>query len=124
MGGIGADLGSSGSYAFIRSKTRSSLGCARTSPLENFGLALMGSYLPSAMASTPDDDPSIKSMGGGRRLLNASKSFAGWKCRDSSAPDWVENIDVGIRGEASILNREPVVAEVSKGIQRDREGCS
>jgi len=77
----------------------------------------MGSYLPSATASTPDDDPSIKSIGGGRRLLNASKSFAGWKCSGSSAPDWVENMDVGIRGEASILSRELVVADVSTSRQ-------
>ena len=77
----------------------------------------MGSYLPSATASIPDDDPSINSTGGGRRLLNVSKSFAGWKCSGSSALDWVENMDVGIRGEASILSREPVVAEVATSRQ-------
>ena len=38
----------------------------------------MGSYLPSKLAAkAPDDEPSTNSTGGGSRLLNATRSFAG-----------------------------------------------
>ena len=42
-----------------------------------FGEPLIGSYLSSATARVPVDDPSINSIGGGSKLLNASMSFAG-----------------------------------------------
>ena len=48
----------------------------RTSGLDAFGLAFMGSYFPSATAKAPDDEPSMNSIGGGSKLLKVSKSFA------------------------------------------------
>lgn len=73
-----------------------------TSGLDAFGEALIGSYFPGGTASAPEEDPSMNSIGGGRRLLKASLSLAGRYCRvDSSA---VEKMDcVGRSGEASIL---------------------
>jgi hypothetical protein len=42
-----------------------------------FGVSLIGSYLPSATARAPEDEPSTNSMGGGSKLLKASMSLAG-----------------------------------------------
>lgn len=68
-----------------------------------FGVPLMGSYLPSATARTPDDDPSTNSIGGGRRLLNASISLDGLSCAGSSDRSWVENGGVGSKGDTNML---------------------
>ena len=71
-----------------------------TSATTFFGPSLMGWYLPSPIARTPDDDPSTNSIGGGKSLLNASRSFAGLY-EESSA-----NRGEGSSGEASILERK------------------
>ena len=71
-----------------------------TSTTTFFGPSLMGWYLPSPIARTPDEDPSTNSMGGGKSLLNASRSFAGLY-EESSA-----NRGEGSSGEASILERK------------------
>ena len=43
-----------------------------------FGLgSLIGWYFPSATAKTPEEEPSMNSIGGGKSLLKASRSFAG-----------------------------------------------
>lgn len=42
-----------------------------------FGVALIGSYLPSATARVPEEEPSTNSIGGGSNLLKASISLAG-----------------------------------------------
>ena len=60
-----------------KKKMRLSTRLARTSALETLGLVLIASYLPSATASVPVDDPSMNSIGAGRRLLNVSRSLAG-----------------------------------------------
>jgi hypothetical protein len=52
-------------------------GCSRLIFCDAFGVALIGSYLPSATARAPEDEPSTNSIGGGSRLLKASISLAG-----------------------------------------------
>lgn len=58
------------------------------------------------MARVPEEDPSTNSIGGGRRLLNASTSLAG---RNERASSWVDveifgEKDAGRRsGDASII---------------------
>lgn len=48
-----------------------------TSVFEAFGVVLIGSYLPSGTAKAPEDEPSTNSIGGGNRLLKASRSLDG-----------------------------------------------
>lgn len=52
-------------------------GRSRTLFCDAFGVALIGSYLPSATARAPEDEPSTNSIGGGSKLLKASMSLAG-----------------------------------------------
>lgn len=52
-------------------------GYSRTLFCDAFGVALIGSYLPSATARAPEDEPSTNSIGGGSKLLKASMSLAG-----------------------------------------------
>ena len=63
----------------------------------------MGSYLPSGTASAPEDEPSTNSMGGGRSLLKASKSLDGLYWSSGGCEGAKVAVEVGIRGEASIL---------------------
>lgn len=69
----------------------------------------MGSYLPSATAKVPEEDPSINSTGGGRRLLKASKSLEGLH-ESWSSPFECEGEKVGegagYKGDASIAIAE------------------
>ena len=66
------------------------------------GEALMGVYFVSSNIG-PVDDPSTNSIGGGRRALKASRSFAGLSW--ISSPGWRgENEDAGWRGAASIVH--------------------
>ena len=64
----------------------------------------MGSYLPSGTASVPEDEPSTNSMGGGRSLLKASKSLDGLYWSSGGWEGAKVAVEVGIRGEASILD--------------------
>ena len=65
---------------------------------------LMGSYLPSGTASVPEDEPSTNSMGGGRSLLKASRSLDGLYWSSGGCEGEKVAVEVGIRGEASILD--------------------
>jgi hypothetical protein len=69
------------------------------------GDAFIGSYFPSPRIRVPEDEPSTNSIAGGRRLLNASMSFAGRYCGDSSEDLRGEKDVVGYNGEASISSR-------------------
>jgi len=61
----------------------------------------MGVYFVSSNIG-PVEDPSTNSMGGGRRALKASRSFAGLSW--ISSPAWSgENEDAGWRGAASMV---------------------
>lgn len=65
------------------------------------GEALMGVYFVSSNID-PVEDPSTNSIGGERRALKASRSFAGLSW--ISSPGWrEENGDAGWRGVASIV---------------------
>lgn len=68
-----------------------------------FGDPLMGSYFPSPRTKVPEDDPSMNSIAGGRRLLKASMSLAGRYWVSESTDLRGENEGVGYRGEANIL---------------------
>ena len=65
------------------------------------GEALIGVYFVSSNIG-PVEDPSTNSIGGGRRALKASRSFAGLSW--ISSPGWRgENEDAGWRGAASMV---------------------
>lgn len=65
---------------------------------------MIGSYFPSATASVPDEEPSMNSIGGGNKLLNASISFEGRYCNGSSEVCFGENpAGAGKRGEAASI---------------------
>ena len=92
-----------GLEGFINVSPRLAVAEVLTSGFDALMVPLTGVYFPSGTASAPDDDPSINSIGGGRRLLKVSMSRTGLYCDASSEDCWGENESIGYRSDASII---------------------
>lgn len=100
---------------------------ALTSNTEAFCGAFMGSYLDSATASAPEDEPSTNSMGGGSKLLKASRSREGryWLVSSLLRCEEKSGAGVGYLEDASIFNntikeRRPATSSKQRPVGRMR----